>query len=144
MDDNWREITAEWKGDHSFVAHNNAGGNVQMGSLIDQPGLSPMELLLAAVAGCTGSDVADILRKKKQSLDALKVRVRGKRADTYPRVYEEIEVFYILWGTGINESAVEQAIQLSEEKYCSVSAMIRGVAKMRSSYRIVAPGEDPI
>jgi putative redox protein len=142
MDDVWREVTAEWKGDHAFIGRNKSGGIVQMGTLDDEPGLSPMELLLAGMAGCTGIDVVDILKKKKQPLDAIEVRVRGRRVDSFPRIYKEIEVRYMIWGNGIDVKAVEHAIKLSEEKYCSVSAMLRGVAEIRSSYIILAPGED--
>lgn len=141
MEDAWRAVTAEWIGEHAFVGRNGTGGIVQMGTFEDKPGLSPMELLLAGLAGCTGVDVVDILTKKRQRPEAMEVRVRGKRVDTYPRVYKEIEVLYLIWGIGIDPKAVEQAIELSEEKYCSASAMMRGVAEIRSSYKIIAPGE---
>ena len=144
MSDNWREVTAEWVGEHTFVGRNEAGGSVQMGMLEGKPGVSPMELLLIGVAGCTGVDVADILTKKRQPLKALQVKVRGKRVDTFPKIYDQIEVIYLIWGEGIDPKAVEQAIQLSEEKYCSASAMMRGVAEIRSSYKIMAPGDDSL
>ncbi len=136
----WREIVAEWKGEIAFIGQNAAGATVQMGTLGDQPGISPMELLLMGVAGCTGMDIASILAKKREPLDALKVKVRGKRAETYPMIYTEIEILYLLWGDGLDPKAVEQAIQLSEEKYCSASAMMRGVAQIRSTYQILPPG----
>lgn len=141
MEDLWREVTAEWVGDHAFVGHNKTGGHVQIGTIGDLQGQSPMELLLTALAGCTGVDVVDILTKKRQTPDAFQVRVRGKRAETFPRVYNEIEVMYLIWGNGIDPKAVEQAIKLSEEKYCSASAMMREVAEISSSYKILSPGE---
>ena len=67
--------------------------------------------------------------------------MRGKRADDYPMVYTEIEIEYLLWGDDLQPKAVEQAIELSEEKYCSASAMMSKSAEMRSSYRILTPGE---
>lgn len=137
----WKEVTAEWQGEMVFLGRNSAGGVVQMGEWNGQPGLSPMELLLAGVAGCTGVDVASILKKKRQPLDALKVRIRGKRAQDHPRIYTEISVEYLLWGNGLDPKAVEQAIALSEEKYCSASAMLRKSAQMHSSYRLLAVGE---
>jgi putative redox protein len=143
MDDGWREVTGEWIGEHAFLGRNRTGGTIQMGTHGDKVGLSPMELLLAGVAGCTGVDVVDILLKKRQPLEAMQVKVRGKRADTFPRIYKEIEVLYLIWGNGIDPTAVEQAINLSEEKYCSVSAMLREAAEMRSSYKILAPRENP-
>lgn len=142
MDDNWREVIAEWQGEHAFIGRNSSGGTVQMGTYEGKPGISPMELLLVGVAGCTGVDVADILVKKRQRLQALQVKVRGKRVESFPKIYKEIEVLYLIWGEGIDPKAVEQAIQLSEEKYCSASAMLRGVAEIRSAYRILMPGEE--
>ena len=137
----WKEVVAEWRGDTTFIGKNLVGGSVQMGELDGQPGISPMELLLTGLAGCTGVDVALILGKKRQPLDDLQVRVRGKRADQHPKVYTEIVIEYWLWGEGLSEKAIEQAVALSEEKYCSASAMLGAKAQIISSYRILAPGE---
>ncbi len=139
MDDGWREVIAEWKGDGSFIGSNFSGGNVQMGTLEGKPGLSPMELLLIGLAGCTGIDIANTLKKKRLPLDSLQVKVRGKRAETHPRVYTEIEVVYLISGDRLDNESVEHAIQLSEEKYCSAGAMLREVAKIHSSYQILSP-----
>jgi putative redox protein len=81
------------------------------------------------------------LKKKRQNLQDFQVRVRGKRADTYPKVYTDIEVEYHLWGIDIDSKAVEQAIQLSEEKYCSASAMLKDSANISSAYIFHAPGD---
>jgi putative redox protein len=141
MTEQWKEIEAEWQGGGVFIGRNEAGGTVQMGKLGEIPGISPMELILVGLAGCTGVDIADILAKKRQPLKALKVTVRGKKAEDFPMVYKEIEVTYLIWGEGIDPKAVERAIQLSEEKYCSVSAMLRCSAEIRSSYQILV--EEP-
>lgn len=137
----WKEVVAEWHGGTTFIGKNFTGGTVQMGDLAGRPGISPMELLLAGLAGCTGVDVALILGKQRQPLDDFQVRVRGKRADQHPKVYTEIVIEYLLWGEGLSEKAIEQAIALSEEKYCSASAMLGAKAQITSSYRILAPGE---
>ena len=113
-----------------------------MGKINEQPGISPMELLLAGLAGCTGGDIASILTKQRQPFVDLKVRVRGKKASDYPMVFTEFEVTYLLWGEGIEANAVERAIQLSEEKYCSVGIMLGKAAPVHSSYRILKPGEE--
>lgn len=136
MNADWREVTAEWLGGYAFQGSNEAGGSIQIGSLEDKPGVSPMELLLLGVAGCTGVDVVSILTKKRKDLKGIKVSVRGKRADQHPKVWNEIEVTYHLWGEDLDVKSVEQAIQLSEEKYCSASAMLSASAKMRSSFVI--------
>jgi putative redox protein len=100
-----------------------------------------MEMLLVGLAGCTGVDIVDILKKKRQPMTAFKVKVRGKKAEDFPKVYREIEVEYLIYGRDIEPKAVERAIQLSEEKYCSVSAMLRLSADIRSIYKIIDPGE---
>jgi len=101
-------------------------------------GPTPMELVLVAVAGCTGMDVIEILRKKRLNVTGLEVKVTGTRAETYPMVYTELDVTYIVRGKDIPASAVEQAIKLSEEKYCSVGIMLSKSAKINSRYEIIA------
>ena len=98
-------------------------------------------MLLLGVAGCTGVDIVHILGKKRIKLDQFEVRVRGKRTENYPQVYTEIEIEYLLWAENLDPKAVEQAIQLSEDKYCSASAMMSKTAEVRSNYRILSPGE---
>ncbi len=141
MSTDWKEVTAEWKGATTFMGKNSAGGSVQMGEIDGKPGIGPMELLLVGLAGCTGYDVAMILEKKKQPMQDLKINVRGKRVDTYPMVFDQIEIEYIFWGEGLSEKAIEQAIELSENKYCSASAMLAETAEITSTYRILSPGE---
>jgi putative redox protein len=141
MGEQWKEVVAEWQGDMAFIGRNPAGGSIQIGTLNGQTGVGPMELMLLGVAGCTGMDIVSILQKKHLDLQDFQVKVCGKRADTYPMVYTEIHVNYLLWGEKLPPRDVEQAIQLSEEKYCSASAMLRATARIISSYRIYTPGE---
>ena len=142
MSQAWKEVFAQWQGEMSFIGKNQTGGSVQMGTMDGQPGTSPMELLLLGVAGCTGIDIVHILGKKRITLDQFEVRVRGKRADDYPKVYNEIAIEYLFWADNLVPKAVEQAIELSEEKYCSASAMMSKTAEISSSYRIMSPGEE--
>lgn len=137
----WREIFAEWKGGSSFIASNDSGGHVQIGQIEDVPGIGSMQLLLAGLAGCTGGDVASILLKKRQPLKELKIQVRGKMTDEYPKVYTEIYITFLIWGEGIDPKAVEEAIQLSEEKYCSVGHHLKALAPIYINYQILSPGE---
>jgi putative redox protein len=136
MTEEWKDVVAKWKGESAFTGSNPAGGTVQMGSYHGQPGISPMEILLLGVAGCTGMDIVSILGKKRQNITQFEVQVRGKRAEAHPRVYTEIEVIYHIWGNQIDQQAVEQAIQLSQDKYCSASAMLSAVAKFQTKYFI--------
>lgn len=133
----WKEIEAHWIEERIFKGFDSENGEVLMGTLGDKAGLSPMDLILAGLAGCTGVDVILILEKKRQLPEDFKVKIRAKRADTYPKVYTEIEIEYLLWGDNLTEKAVQQAIDLSEEKYCSVSAMLEKTAKISSSYQLM-------
>jgi putative redox protein len=144
MADEWKEVVAEWIGESAFAGRNTTGGCVQMGSFQGQPGIGPMEMLLLGVAGCTGMDVISILGKKRQKIDRFEVKVRGKRADSHPKVYTEIEVVYHLWGSQIDPRAVEQAIQLSEEKYCSASAMLSAMANISTQYHLYDSKENSL
>ncbi len=141
MTDSWTEIIATWKGEMTFVGQNEAGGTVQMGTLNGKPGVGPMQLLLVGLAGCTGVDIVGILQKKRVRLDDMQVIVRAKRASDYPMIWTNIHVTYLLWGEGIHPKDVEQAVQLSEEKYCSVGIMLGHSATITSEYKILKPGE---
>lgn len=135
------EINATWKGENTFVGQNAAGGTVQMGNLDGKPGVGPMQLLLVALAGCTGMDILSILQKKRTDLKEMQVRVSGKRADDYPMIWTHIHINYLLWGNTIKPKDVEKAIELSEKKYCSVGIMLGESARITSEYRILEPGE---
>jgi len=139
MADDWKEVSATWKGGLNFIGENAKGGTVQMGPI--DGSIGPMQLLLMGLAGCTGIDIVTILQKKKSTPTEFKVKVRGKRAETYPMVYTDIEVVYLFWGDDLKARDVEQAIKLSEQKYCSVSIMINKTANIKSSYKILKPGE---
>ena len=98
---------------------------------------SPMELLLLALGSCTGVDVVSILRKKRQSVTDYRVEVRGQRREKHPRSYKRMEVHHIVTGRNVSERSVAQAIELSEEKYCSVAATLRPAAEIVSSFEII-------
>jgi putative redox protein len=104
-------------------------------------GPTPMELILLGLAGCTGMDVISIMAKMRQPMTNLQVRISAERADSHPKVYTSIHVEYVAYGEGIEESAIERAIELSETRYCSASAMLRESVDITNSFRIVeAPG----
>jgi putative redox protein len=102
---------------------------------------SPMELLLLALGSCTGVDVVSILRKKRENVSGYRVEVRGRRRAEHPRSYKRMEVHHIVTGRNISERSVAQAIELSEQKYCSVAATLRPTAEIVSSFEII---EEPI
>jgi putative redox protein len=87
--------------------------------------------------GCSGMDVISILRKKRQPVSGLDINVQGQRADSYPKIYKEIHIEYVVKGKGVENEAVERAIALSLEKYCSVSATLSKAGTITHSYKIV-------
>ena len=142
MTEEWVTLDAQWVEDTHFIARTPDGGMAVMGEVDGVKGIAPMTLMLASLAGCTGVDVALILSKKRADLRGLRVEVRGKRRDEHPRVYTHIHIRYILWGD-LKPKDVEHAIRLSEEKYCSASAMLRATAEITHDYEIRPAEEAP-
>jgi len=97
----------------------------------------PMEMVLLALGSCSGADVVSILEKKKIVLDGFEINIDAERADTYPMVFKKIHLEYVFYGKDVNPVHVERAIELSMEKYCSVSAMLKKSVEITSSYKIV-------
>jgi putative redox protein len=97
---------------------------------------SPIELVLIALCGCTGYDVVSILQKKRERFTHLEVRAQAERATGYPAVFTEIRLTYRVAGK-VSRKAVEDAVRLSKEKYCSVSAMLERTAKITASIEYV-------
>jgi putative redox protein len=98
---------------------------------------SPVELLLVALGSCTAADVALILKKKRQHVTGYTVEVSGERRTEYPRSYTSMKVHHILTGRAISPQAVAQAIELSETKYCSVSATLKPKVEIQSTFEII-------
>jgi len=105
-------------------------------------GTKPMEMVLIALGSCSAMDVISILKKKREKLTGLEVHVSGDRSDSDPRVYTSVRIHYIFDGTGLSEIACRKAIELSQEKYCSVLGMVSKTAAVESDFeiRITTPG----
>ncbi len=100
-------------------------------------GFRPMELLLVGFGGCSGMDVISILRKKRVQVTGLEINVKGEKTDDYPKVYKEIHIEYVVKGKGVEKEAVERAITLSLDKYCSVGATLAKTGTITHSYKII-------
>ena len=100
-------------------------------------GFRPMELLLVGFGGCSGMDVISILRKKRVQVTGLEINVKGEKTEDYPKVYKEIHIEYVVKGKGVEKEAVERAIALSLDKYCSVGATLAKTGTITHSYRSV-------
>lgn len=104
-------------------------------------GASPMDLVLVALAGCTGMDVLAILRKMRQEVTAYEVSVRGIQAEEHPRVYTEVTVEHRVTGRDVNPDLVRRAVELSETRYCPVGAMLGKTARIVSTVTIAEATE---
>jgi putative redox protein len=122
------EATATWLEEQEFKVVASSGHQI----VIDgnsKSGNSPMELVLMGLCGCTGYDVVNILRKKREPFTSLEVRAEAERAPSPPTVFTDIRLTYKVGGK-VSHKAVEDAVRLSEEKYCSVAAMLNKTAKI--------------
>jgi putative redox protein len=129
--------TVRWAGGEKFLATMPSGRSVQFDtSSAHADGPSPMEILLGALGACTSVDVAMILAKKRQKLESLEVVLSGERAPSPPQVWTKIEMLYRLGGN-LDEKAVSDAIKLSQEKYCSVAAMLGKTAQITYRHEII-------
>ena len=122
------EAKVIWTDNHRFLGQASSGHGVVVDG-DSKTGSSPMELVLIGLCGCTGYDVASILTKKREPFTSIEVRAEGDRAATPPTVYTAIRLVYTVGGK-VSRKAVEDAVRLSEEKYCSVAAMLIKTAKI--------------
>ncbi len=136
-----KHVAVVWEGDLAFVAQTESGHRVVMDTAPAageaRRGPTPMELVLAALGGCTGIDVISILRKMRQQVTRYEIRAGGTRAEEHPRVYRTIVVEHTVYGAGLQPAAVERAIRLSTEKYCSVGAMLARTAALVVRWRAI-------
>ena len=103
---------------------------------------TPMELVLLALGSCTGVDVISILKKKRQHVTDYRIEVSGERREDHPHSYTRLFVKHILRGRSLSEQAVARAIELSDQKYCSVAATLRGSAEIVTSYEIIEDSQE--
>ena len=133
-------VSVKWIDGMRFAASDSQGHSIIMDTSKEHggegSGFSPMQLLLAAVGGCTGMDVVSILKKQRQKLTELEIQVSGERVAEHPRVYGKVHVEYRLKGEELKEKAVQRAIQLSNDVYCSVGATIKKTASLSHGYNI--------
>jgi putative redox protein len=131
-------ITAKaiWTDNERYLGEAGSHHAIVMDTATEKTAGTPMELVLIALCGCTASDVVGILRKKREPFTHLEVTASGERASGYPAVYTEINLLYRIAGK-VSRKAVEDAVRLSKEKYCSVSAMLEKTAKITAKIELV-------
>lgn len=129
--------TVRWIGGKQFVGIDSTQHSVVLSTPDEGVGMKPSELMLVALAACTAVDVVEILAKKRQPLTSLEISASAEQDSDPPWTFRKIRLHYKLSGVGLTEKAVAQAIELSEEKYCSVAATLRGVAEITYDYEVV-------
>ncbi|MGH9521623.1 MAG: OsmC family protein [Terriglobales bacterium] len=128
---------AQWTDAERFVGQASSGHAIVVDAGEKKSANSPMELVLIGLCGCTASDVVSILKKKRQAFISVEVSAEAERASEVPKVYTQIKLVYRVRGE-VDRKAVEDAVRLSKEKYCSVSQMLQKTAKI--SYEIEVAG----
>jgi putative redox protein len=126
---------ATWTDNERYIGEATSHHAIVMDTAAEKTACSPMELVLIALCGCTASDVVGILRKKREPFTHFEVSAVGERASGYPAVYTEINLVYRITGKA-SRKAVEDAVRLSKEKYCSVSAMLAKTARITSKIEL--------
>lgn len=135
------QARVRWTGRRQFVGVDGWGHSIVMDARPEYhgeaSGIRPLEVVLHGLAACTGMDVISILEKKRQDVRSFEIQVRAEqRTEEYPKIYTRIELEFVVGGYGVNPNAVQRAIELSEEKYCSVGGMLRDEVKVETSFRV--------
>jgi putative redox protein len=137
------ECTINWMGADgmSFVAETGSGHMINMDGAPDGGGRNlaprPMETVLAGTGGCTAYDVVLILKRGRHDVRGCQVKLSAERADADPKVFTKIHMHFVVTGRDLPQAAVERAVQLSHEKYCSASIMLAKTAEITTSVEIV-------
>ena len=129
--------TVKWIGGKQFVGIDSTHHSVVLSTPDEGVGIKPSELLLLAVASCSAVDVVEILDKKRMVLIHFEISVSGEQDQEPPWTFRKIHIHYQVGGKNLTEKAISQAIQLSQEKYCSVAATIRATAQITSDFEII-------
>jgi putative redox protein len=134
------EATVRWAGRMTFIGKAGTNHLVAMDTDSDFGGDSsatkPIELLLVALGGCTGMDIVPLLAKMRQEVTAVDLNITAEKSEEHPRTYTRIDIEYVVTGKDLAEDKVKRAIELSQEKYCSVSAMLKKACPVNYTIRI--------
>jgi len=133
-------VQIRWVDSEFFVGQDRYGNSITIGSAPNHDpewkGVKPSDLLLLSLIGCSGYDVVTILQKQRQPISGITISATGEQLDTEPFTFTKIHIDYLIRGKNLSEAFVKRAIELSEEKYCSVMATLRPSVEISSHYRI--------
>src|SRR4030095_5044071 len=131
-----KKATVKWLEGLKLEGTTDNGKTVFMDSGENAAAASPAQLLLQSLAGCTMMDCASIIMKSRKNLEKFWVDIEAEEAETHPKVFKSIHLTYNFIGEGLDDSTVDRAIKLSEEKYCRVHAMLKNSVKLSCSYNL--------
>src|SRR5512136_141921 len=134
--------TVQWVSGKRFVGIDSTNHSVVLSSKDEGVGVKPSDMLLIALASCTAVDVVEILSKKRMPLDSMEIITTGEQDADPPWTFRKIHLKYRLSGRGLTDRAVEQAIQLAEDKYCAVAATVRPTAEITTEFEIMCEGDE--
>ncbi len=138
------ECLVKWVGGASFLAETGSGHTVVMDGAPEAGGRNlaprPMEMLLVGAGGCTAFDVMLILKRGRHPVTDCQVKIQAERAETDPKVFTRLHYHYVVSGDGLKPSAVERAVHMSAEKYCSASIMLGQTAEVSHTWEIIDLG----
>ena len=138
------ECTVRWHDGMSFIAETGSGHMVTMDGAPEAGGRNlaprPMELLLAGTGGCTSFDIVMILKKGRQDVTGCEVKLSAERAAEDPKVFTRVNMHFVVTGRALKPDAVERAVKLSAEKYCSASIMLGKTAEITHDYELIEAG----
>ncbi len=143
MSDQTTPAVVHFSGDDLFIGITPSGHAVTLDTNHERSSApTPVELLLIALGSCTGVDVVNILRKKREEILEYRIEISSQRRDEHPRAFTRMEVRHKVKGRNISEKSLAQAIELSDQKYCSVAATLRPTVEIVSSYQIIPADEE--
>ena len=127
------KVTAHWTGEKlNFVGIDRKGNQIPMGG----DNVSPSQMMLLGLAGCTGMDVVSILQKKRQEVSGVEIELLAHQPDQYPKPYQVVEMKFVVKGKNVDPEAVARSIQLSEEKYCVVGQTLQNKVEIKTSFEV--------
>ncbi|MBL4893859.1 MAG: OsmC family protein [Emcibacter sp.] len=136
-----KNVTVKWAGKMTFIGEAQSGNTLTMDAGVGNGGLgfghSPMDLLLMGAGGCASIDVVMILKKGRNDITDCVCQVSGKRASEMPKVYTDIHLHFVVTGNDLKAGAVERAVKLSMDKYCSASAMLAKAANLTYDWEVI-------
>ena len=138
------EAKVKWHQNNTFIGRSASGHAVVFdGNKVDSVAPSPMDMVLMAAGACSSVDVVSILKKSRQQVVDCEVTLTGERAETVPKVFTKIHLHFDVTGFDLSEKQVERAVQLSADKYCSVSIMLSGSVAVTHSFSVKAADFTP-